>query len=420
MPDFAYIGKDRSGRTVQGVVQAENSALAVGRARELGVEVERVRPVGPSRSEVGLMRRIAENVVLPVVSGVPLKALAVFFRQLATLINAGIPLYQALTTLEHQTKNARLQAILRDGQRHVLEGGRLSEVMERANWVFSPMQIEMVRAAEQGGMLDQMLSRIADYLDQELELRRLISRLTLYPKITLFVALMVLGKSCFLDMKTMFVPAVARLVLGGMGKDQYTAIDYFWDTLGFLGIAALCVFAVVAVCRVTLFQSEAAREGLERVKQAIPGVGTVSRHFALAKFGRAFSALYAGGLPLSTAIAVAGEASGSSILRHATGRAVRASERGASLSQAFRETGAFPPMVLDMLQTGEQTGNLDAMMNKAAEYLEGEAEARAHMYSNIFAVAVALIVAMLVGFAIIRFYMGMASNLSNAVGGAGD
>lgn len=417
MPQFAYTGRDRSGRTVQGVVEADNSAIAVGRVREQGVEVERLRPVAPSRRDAGIARRIAENVVYPAVSGVPLKALAVFFRQLATLINAGIPLYQALTTLEHQTKNAKLQGILRDGHRHVLEGGRLSEVLERYNWVFSPLQIEMIRAAEHGGMMDQMLSRVADYLEQEIELRRLISRLTLYPKLTLLVALMVLGKSCFLDTQTLFVPAVARLVLGGMGKDQYTAIDYFWDTLGFLAIASLCVFVVIAAFRVTLFQSEPARVALERFKQAIPGLGTVSRQFALAKFGRAFGALYAGGLPLSTAITVAGEASGSRVLARAAGRAVRASERGAPLSQAFRETGAFPPMVLDMLHTGEQTGNLDAMMNKVAEYLEGEAEARAHLYSNIFAVAVGLAVAMMVGFAIIRFYMGMAGNLQNAVGG---
>ncbi len=415
MPDFAYIAKDRTGRVVQGTIQADNSALAMGRVREMGYEVERLRIVAPSRRNVGLARRFAESFVYPVVSGVPLKVLAIFYRQLATMINAGIPLYQALTTLQHQTRNAKLAAITEDASRHVLEGGPLSEVMDRYNWVFNELQVEMIRAAEHGGMLDQMLNRIADYLEQELALRRLISRLTIYPKIVLFIAMMILGKSCFTDFEHPFVPALARLVLGQIGKDAYTPVDYFWDTAGFLAILGLCVFAVVAFCRLTLFQSDAARMGYERFKHAIPGFGTVSRQFALAKFGRAFGALYAGGLPLNTAIGIAGRASGSKVIGQATQRAVRAADRGATLSQAFRETQAFPHMVLDMLETGERTGNVDAMMHKVAEYLEGEAESKAHIYSNIFAVVVGLIVAMLVGYAIIRFYMGFAGGVGQAV-----
>jgi len=413
MPEFNYTARDRTGKTVVGTVYADNSALAVGKVREMGYEVEKVRAIDPRPQRVGLGRLFAENFIYPVVNGVPLKELAAFYRQFATLIDAGIPLYQALVTLEGQTRNRRLQGILRDCQAQALAGGRLSDVMAAYNWVFSELQIEMVRAAEHGGLLDQMLRRIADYLEQELALRRLISRLTLYPKIVAIVALFILGRSFFTD----FTPALSRLIIAMMmGSGGYTLWNYLNDTVFFLFWVGLVVFAIVAFCRLVLFRSESAREGYERFKMSIPGVGSVVRQFALARFGRAFGAMYAGGLGLNTAIRVGGNASGSRMIARATGRAMHSAERGATLSQAFRETGVFPNIVIDMLHTGEQTGNVDAMMTKVAEYMEGEAEAKAHLYSHIFAITVYLIVAICVAIAVVGFYGGMAGRIGGAVG----
>ncbi len=419
MPEFTYIAKDRLGKTIEGIIYADNSALAVGKVREMGYEVEKVRALDPRPPRVGVGRRFAENFVYPVVSGVSLKELAFFYRQFATMINAGIPLYQSLVTLEGQTRNRKLAGILRDCQTQVQRGGKLSDVFAAYPWVFSELQIEMIRAGEHGGLLEQMLLRIADYLEQEIALRRLISRLTLYPKIVVFIALFLLGRSFFFGHD--FMPAFSHLVLGALGKDTYTPLDYLNDTVVFLAEAGLILFAIVAFCRIFLFQSEGARVGYERFKMGIPGLGDVVRKFALAKFGRAFGAMYAGGLPLNAAIRVGGNASGSRIIARATRRAMLATERGAPLSQAFRETGVFPPIVLDMLHTGEQTGNVDAMMQKVAEYLEGDAETKAHQYSHIFSAAVYLIVAIMVGMAVIRFYQnfygGLVSSATEAAGG---
>lgn len=418
MPEFSYVAKDRTGRTIYGTIQADNSALALGKVREMGYEVERVRPVQqectiaypPKR--VRLWQRFAENFIYPVFSGVTLKELAIFYREFATLINAGLPLYRALGSLEGQIRNAKMREILRACQVQVERGGKLSDVFEGYPWVFSELQIEMIRAAEHGGMLERMLFRIAEYLEQELALRRLISRLTLYPKLVVLAALFILGASFFRDA----MPAFSKLVVGQMGKMEYTGQDYLFDTVVPLAIAGAIIFGVVAFCRVSLFQSDAIREGYERLKLLIPGVGKLSRQFALAKFGRAFGAMYEAGLPIATAIRVAGDTSGSRMIARAIGRAITAVDRGAPLSQAFRETGVFPHIVLDMLHTGEMTGNVDAMMNKMAEYLEGDAETKANQYSHIFSMAVYLLVAGLVGFAIVRFYAGMAGSYG-AIGG---
>jgi len=411
MPDFTYTARDRAGRTIQGVIHADNSALAAGKVREMGLSIERIRAVETARRQVGLGRLFAENFVYPVVSGVPLRALALFYRQFATLIDAGLPLYQSLVTLENQTKNQKLREIIRGCQAQVQAGGKLSDVLAGYPWVFSELQLEMIRAAEHGGMLDDMLRRIAAYLEQEIALRQLISRLTFYPKIVLVMAVMILGKGFFQD----GLPALSKLVLGSIGKAEYGFLAYLFDTLFSAGLVALAVFAVVAVARITLFQSDEARVGWERFKMALPGLGSVSRQFALAKFGRAFGTMYAAGLPLMAAMRVAGNASGSRILAAAMRRAIHAVEQGVPMSRALRETGAFPGMVIDMLHTGEQTGNLDTMMTKVSEYLEGEAETKAHAYSHIFATVVYLVVAAIVGLAVVRFYSGYAGGAA-AVG----
>ncbi len=408
MPEYTYIARDRQGRIVEGTIVADNSALALGKVRQMGYEVEKVRSVEQAAREragaapvqqVRLARRFQENLLFPVVSGVSLKELALFYRQFATLIHAGFPLYQALVTLESQTKNSRLKEIIRASQRQVQAGGKLSDVFAAYPWVFSELQMEMLRAAEYGGMLEDMLHRIADYLEQELSLRRLISRLTLYPKIVVLSALFILGPRFFLD----GTPAISRLIIAWMGQGSYSGGQYLIDTAGFLAIALLIGFAVVAFCRITLFQSDTARESYERLKMSLPWLGAVIRGFALAKFGRAFGAMYAAGLPINLAIRVGGNASGSRMIARATGRAMLATERGALLSQAFQETGVFPKIVIDMLHTGEQTGNLDAMMNKVAEYLEGEAESKAYLYAHVFATAIYLMVALMVGYAVIKF-----------------
>ena len=421
MPDFSYTAKDRTGRTIEGTIQAANSAIAAGRVREMGYEVEKVRALDPRAAREGsrmrstaqpIGQRAKENLVYPVSSGVPLKDLAVFYRQFATMIHAGIPLYQSLSTLEGQTRNQKLQEVIRSCERQVEMGGKLSDVFNAYPWIFSEIQIEMIRAAEQGGLLDEMLNRISDYLEQEIKLRRLISGLTLYPKIVVFMAWMILGIRFFTD----GLPAFSKLIIGSMKPEfKYGLTDYLVDTVFSMLIVGGIIFGIYAFCRIVLFQNEDARERYEQIKMGIPGLGQVAKKFALARFGRSFGAMYAGGLPLNTAIRVGGDASGSRIIQAATQRALTSIERGSVLSQAFRETGVFPPIVLDMLHTGEQTGNVDEMMVKVSEYLEGDAEAKAHLYSHIFAAAVGLLVAILVGMAVIRFYMGYISGMGAAV-----
>lgn len=410
MREFVYAARSPSGELIEGRIAAENSAIAVVRLRAQGLNVERIRPASdaPPSGHPGdenVAGKMLRETLLPAMPGVSLKDLALVYRQLATLIAAGMPLYQALVALEKQTHNARLRAILSEGQVHVMNGGALSDVMERHRYVFSGLQRDMIRAAEHSGTLEDTLARLADYLERELNLRRMISRLTLYPKLVLLAALFILGRSFFRE----GMPAFSKLIVGSLGRTNYTGWNYFTDTALLLIVLGLVYASVVSAARVLLYRSADARETWERLKLMVPGIGGVARAFALTRFGRAFGAMYEAGVPLTSALRSAADASGSAVLSTGVRRAMDAVDRGEALSVALGRTGAFHPMFLDMLRTGEQTGNLDTMVTKAADYLESDAETRAHQYAHVFSVGVYLLVALLVGFAVVSFYMGYAS-----------
>ncbi len=376
-------------------------------------------PFGPSGTrQVSFFQRFKEVMIYPIFSGVVVKDLAPFFRQFATLIDAGLPLYQALIALENNTGNRKLKEIARLGQEQVQAGGKFSDVMAAYPWIFQPMQIELVRAGEQGGMLEQILLQIADYIEHELEIRRLISRETLYPKFVLFCALMILGRPGFLGE----MPAVAKLIVGSMGKlaENYTFWSYMQDTV-FFGLKMLVpILALVALFRLFLFNISGVREWYDRLKMAIPGLGKLVRQFAMAKFGRTFAALYRAGFGMGTALRIAGDACGNGVIRNAAHRAIPTAERGGLVSDSLKETDAFTPLSLDMFRTGETTGNLDDMLEKMADFNEKEARTKSHMVAVAFGVGVFLIVAILVGRAIISQYMGYANGISGATGGGGE
>ena len=355
-----------------------------------------------------------ERVINPVFAGVVLKDLAPFYRQFATLINAGIPLFQALSALESSTKNPKLKEIAREGQRQVQAGGRFSDVMAAYPWICSPMQVEIIRAAEQGGMLDTSLRQLADYVENDLAIRRLISRETIYPKIVMFVALMLLGRPGFMFQQM----AIVRFVLGEMGKDAYTFSHYLFDTVGFGLLCLLPIAAGMIAFRLFFFNSVAFCEGYDTFKTSIPVLGNLIRMFATAKFCRTFAALYRGGFPMGSALQVAGNASGNFVLRNAAHRAALAANRGEMIADSMRSSGFFNALTVDMFRTGETSGSLDMMVDKIAEYYEAEAKMKSHQAAMIFGTMIFLLVAILVAIQVISQYTGLAQNTMRA--GEGD
>jgi type II secretory pathway component PulF len=298
-----------------------------------------------------------------------------FYRRLSILLKGGIPLYQALSSLAERAASGAIRAVLHDCQAAVERGESFSSALARHPDVVSSTQWEMIRAAEQMGRLDNTLGQAADYLEREQELRRLLRRWTLYSKITLAAGLFI-------------IPVFTAFMMGGS----------IWGAISgplFSLIQLWLLFCIVyAVVRTAAMHSPAFAEAYERAKWALPGVGGVARRYALVRFGRAFGALHAAGVNMGTALRTAGRASGSFILSGAAEVAARSAEEGQPPSAALRSSHAFPPLAVDMLQTGEESGRTDEMMQKMAEYVEDEASVRSQIVAFVFSQVIYLLVAL--------------------------
>jgi type IV pilus assembly protein PilC len=428
MATFTYQAEDARGNTISGLIEASDEAGAKTALQGQGLHPRRVQrmatalnpapetaiapvdaadiavPSGmaatlattppptlpPLLQPVGVQSRID---AAPFLVSVPLSELAMMYRQLGTLIQAGVPMVQTLTTLAEQTRHGRLKSILREASSSVAGGNPLSKTMERYPSVFSALQIEMIRAAETSGMLEAMCNRIADYLERELEIRRKLKRETLYPKIVLFVA------------------ACVFLLLVFLKAGSEGALGYVK-----LGATILVVGIVVWWWARFLNQIPAVGAAWDHVKMLIPGPGGVTRRYATARFTRALAALYGSGVLLTNAVAISARACGNRAIGQRMLNNVPLLMSGQGIGAMLAASGLLSPIAVQMAKTGEQTGNLDLMMNKVADYLESEADAKAHQLSVFAGVAALLLAACVVGYLVISFYVGQVGQVMNAAG----
>lgn len=401
MPIFHYTARDRSGNVTSGYVEADSDSSAVARLQDSGLWVTDLRsPTGRPATQQGQSAPAAPSLASgtgkKLFSPVPLKDLSLFYRQLYTLLNSGIGMYQAFEMLGNptQTPNAQLRrAAVAIGQQ-VLAGGRVSEAMARYPWLFEKMQRRMVEAGEYGGLLVEIFHRLADYLEREHAIRQEIKKKTLYPKLLLLALLL--------------IPPIPTLVLLGI-------VPYLVEVARTVeGIALVCIPLYLMVR--ALLTTQAGREGYDRLKLVLPVIGPLVRKLAVARFARTLAALYGAGVPIMTSVSLAGETCGNHVLESATLRCVPAIERGVSITQALTASGFFPPMFLGMVSTGETSGNLDQMLDKAAAFYEEEAQHATVQLTVILGVVLLLIVAILVAIKIISFWTGFYGGVSS--GGA--
>lgn len=389
MPTFRYVAQTQDRREVRGTVQASSRLEAMDTLRregywvlELFVEPEPTTPLTATHKKVWQ----------PLFGGIPLKAQAVFFRQLATMLSAGVPLYQALDTLSNQRVHPRLRRAIIEIRNSVLAGERIGDAFDHHPALFSPIVRALIRVGETAGALERTLRQIADYLENELELRRLIRRVTFYPKLVLFFAILIPG----------IVPALIT-ILGGQGGQPVGQVigGIAWTYLKIF----LAVFAVWAVYRLAM-QSHSLRVAWGALVVSLPWIGFTNKQLALARFARALSALYGAGIPLSQAIDYSVDACGNDYLAERLKPTASKLEAGRGIAESLREARVLPDMVMDMVVTGENTGEIGSMMDKVAEYYEEEGKLRSQQAGYALGVALFLGVAIYVAITVIQFYTG--------------
>lgn len=392
MRSFRYKVKDKAGRTFDGIMIGEDQRAAVERLQTMGYFVLGVHEIrkrqGGAFNPLGLLERWF---VAPIFSGASAYELAIFYRQFATMVKSGMTVVQAMNSLRTQGGSRRLRKIAVETAPFLQAGGHLSEAFARYPWMFPELHISLLRAGEAGGTLDRMLERIADYLEREHAVRQKLRLATLYPKLLVLAVIL--------------IPPFPLLILEGFAP-------YARATLGLL-LPMAAVLLVLWVLFRLLYQIPAFRYSLDLAKLAVPKVGKTVKMLALSKFYRVVAAMFAAGAPLSQGLAHAADASANWYLATRLKTAIPWIEQGRSLSESLEHTRVLPRMALDMLATGDQTGNIDGMLDKAAEYTENEAEVATVQSTIVVGVLLLLCVAAYIGYFVVQFYVGQYGNVMN-------
>ncbi len=383
-------------RSFEGAPPARAAPRSAGGASEAAVQQTEPRPSDPLLER----RSVLVTDVLGPLLQVPLSQLHFFFRQLSTMLSAGVSPVQSLDTLSKQTSSSRLKAAISELKEHTLAGRPISFGMQRYPEIFTPIMVSIVRVGEEMGTQDRALRLVAQHVEEEIELRNLYRRVTFWPKFLLVVAVViVLGTNGI-------IAALGKT--GGLPTAMLTTL---------LALAPI-LFLLFLFFRVGA-RNPQVRTIYDEALQRIPFLGKTLHQFAMAKFGRAFGAMYGGGVPVGRAVALAADACGNEYLRARMLPAAKEIEEGGSVSEAFARTGAFSQIVLDMTRTGEESGTLDQMLDKVSEFYEDEAKTRSVQMGYVIGVVVYLIVAIFIVLTVILpFWQGYFGGITSSVEGA--
>lgn len=362
MPNFLYKGRTQSGAVVNGVLDAATPEEAAQQLFSKGytpIKIERGDSVMPSVTSKNLFDRVkAEDLI-------------VFSRQLATLITAGISFLRSLDTLAEQTKSRKLRGIIEEMRKEVERGSSFSNALSKFPDVFSPLYISMISVGEEGGVLDEILDRLAGLLEHEATTKARIKAATRYPLIVVFAITI-----AFIVLTTFVIPRFAAIYAAS--KTQLPlptrmllfinkAITQYWPFM-IAGIAAI-IFAFKSYIKTT-----SGRWNWDNFKLKVPIIGPVIEKTVMSRFARLFSTLYRSGIPLMHTLEIVSGTLGNVIIERAVGTIKESVREGKGISQPMASTNAFPPMVTQMVAVGEETGALDTMLTKVSDYYDQEVE----------------------------------------------
>ncbi len=363
MPIYHYRARDRQGRSIAATIEAADLRTATRVLREKGYYITEIKEPGK-----GLQAEVSLSFLE---RGPGLKDIAIFSRQLATMMAAGLPIVQALAILEKQAENKKFKAILKEVRADVEGGMSLSDALAK-HPVFGRLYVNLVRAGEASGTLDAILDRLATFLEKDLELRGKIKSAMTYPVIVLVFAILV---TYFL--LTGIVPQFAQ-ILTDLGSELPLLTRFLIAVSDFLRSSTLyLVLGLVALYLVYryVYRTERGRRVIDRLKLRMPVFGVLNKKSALARFSRTLGLLLSSGVNIVEAVDITKGTAGNAVVEDILEETKNTIQVGEPLhSTLLRYPEIFPPMVASMVAIGEETGALDAMLQKVADFYEREVD----------------------------------------------
>jgi type IV pilus assembly protein PilC len=402
MPVYTYKGTNKAGSSVSGERTAASKNELASSLRRENINVSKLSEKGK------------EFNIPTFGGGVDSKELAVFTRQFSVMIDAGLPLVQCLEILAGQQENKIFQKIL-NGVRASVEGGAtLSASMKQYEKVFDPLYYNMVEAGETGGILDTILQRLSMYIEKNVKLKRAVKSAMIYP-----VAVMSIAAAVIILLLWKVVPIFVEL-FNGLGVDLPLPTRIVIVLSNFVGsIYGLILLVVIGGTIVALkfwYGTPAGRMAIDTVLLKIPILGLVLRKIAVARFTRTLGTLISSGVPILEGLDITARTSGNAVVEKAISETRKAVEAGRSLVDPLKETEVFPGMVTQMIGVGEQTGAMDAMLQKIADFYEDEVDAAVKDLLTALEPIMIVFLGIVVGGVVISMYLPLFSLIGKLSG----
>jgi type IV pilus assembly protein PilC len=360
MPNFVWKGKARTGQLQQGVLLADSRNAAVAALRRQQIQVTSIKE---QSRQIPLMPR------LPV--RVPRKRLAIFTRQFSVMLDAGLPLVQCLEILGSQEDNRHFKEIIRQVRMDVESGASLADAMRKHSVAFDDLYVSMIAAGEAGGILDIILQRLSVYIEKSVRLRSQVRTAMMYPAAVISIAILVVWVILW-----KVIPVFGQL-FAGVGAELPFLTRAVIAASNFVGrysifIAALIIAGSMALNR--WHKTYRGRRVIDATLLRMPVLGQLLLKIAVARFCRTLSTLTSSGVPILEGLEITARTAGNAVVEDAIMATRKAVEEGKTISEPLADTKVFPPMVVQMINVGEQTGALDQMLAKIADFYEEEVD----------------------------------------------
>lgn len=397
---YAYTGRDTKGKVVSGKLEAPSESAAVSRLRTMSISPIDVRP---SVAGTGLQMEINIGFLQ---KNVKIKDLAVMSRQMATMVSSGLSLLKTLTILSEQTENKKLRESLNQVRAQVETGSSLSEALMRQPTIFPPLMIHLVRAGETGGFLDQALVSVANTFEKDVKLRSTIKSAMTYPVVVLVMALVGV-----VAMLIFIVPVFEKMFAGLGGELPVPTQILVVISKNMVWIAPLLVVGIVVFSvwwRKNKHEPKV-RKVVDSAKLKLPVFGSLFQKIAIARFARNFSTMTKSGVPILQSLAIVGETSGNWVIEEAMHKVQESVRVGRSVAAPLMEEPVFPSMVSQMVAVGEDSGSMETMLAKIADFYDDEVQSTTEQLTSLIEPLLIAVLGIVIGGMIVALYLPMFS-----------
>jgi type IV pilus assembly protein PilC len=397
MPAFAYKARMLSGSTTEGTIEAADQRTAMDELRK-----QKLVPIEVNEASPGLDQFLAS--INPFKPKVKSKELVLFSRQLSTLVSAGVPLVQGLSILEEQVEGKLFKGIIHQIREDIEAGQSITDALRKHPQAFEELYVSMIKAGEVGGILDVILERLSAYLEAAETLKGKVKGAMMYPLVVCTIA-----GSVTLFLIIGVIPTF-KSIFEGFGAELPFITQFLIDLSDFLRKYVILVLAAPFVFVYALKQygkTEGGRRNLDGILLKIPVFGILLRKVAVAKFTRTLATLIKSGVPILQALETVAKTAGNKVIEIAVMTSRESVKEGERIATPLRKSGVFPAMVIQMIAIGEETGNLDAMLSKIADFYDQEVDTAVKGLTSMIEPIIIVVMGLVIGFIVIAMFLPM-------------